>query len=320
MQKNVLAIFLNIPVNKMYRLSFSLKLINIHFQQTKKLVVRSFSCKTDKIAVKEIPVASLLVSKIKATGPITVADYMKEVLTNPLSGYYMKKDVFGEKGDFITSPEISQMFGEMIAIWFINEWQKIGAPKPLQLVELGAGRGTMMKDILRVFSKLRQDTYLSCHIVEISPELSKLQAQVLCNKFEHFDDLSKPYYIKGSTENNVNIYWYPLLSDVPKNFTCLIAHEFFDALPIHKLQKTENGWSEVLIDIDPDDETGKKFRYVISRFPTPASKLYLSEKETRDHVEVSPTSYIIMQEIAERLEENGGIALVADYGHDGQKK
>ena len=95
-----------------------------------------------------------LIHRIKLGGPITVAQYMQEVLTNPLSGYYIGAEVFGTRGDFITSPEISQMFGECIAIWLLNEWFKMGKPKPLKIVELGPGKGTLMQDICRTIFKL----------------------------------------------------------------------------------------------------------------------------------------------------------------------
>ncbi|XP_066993538.2 protein arginine methyltransferase NDUFAF7, mitochondrial isoform X2 [Anabrus simplex] len=267
--------------------------------------------------IPENTVLRHLRARIKASGPITVADYMREVLLNPVAGYYMHRDVFGKEGDFVTSPEISQMFGELLTVWFLNEWQKIGCPRPLQIVELGPGRGSLMRDILKVFQHFGSLEGVSGHLVEASQHLSSLQAHTLCVNLVNptKDEL---YYQSGRTSAGVPVYWYRHIQEVPHEFSFIYANEFFDALPIHKLQKTDEGWKEVLVDIDP--QAGEdQFRYVISRGPTPASKFFIKPDEKRDHIEVSPQSEVIMQHLATRLEEDGGIALVADYGHDGEK-
>ncbi|XP_043840578.1 protein arginine methyltransferase NDUFAF7, mitochondrial isoform X1 [Dromiciops gliroides] len=266
------------------------------------------------------PMLRHLAYKIKATGPITVAEYMKEVLTNPAKGYYVHQDMIGERGDFITSPEISQIFGELLGIWYISEWMATGKSSTFQLVELGPGRGTLTGDILRVFNQLGsvlKDCDISVHLVEVSQKLSEIQALTLTDKkiaLEH--DAESPVYMKGITKSGIPISWYRNLQDVPQGHSYYLAHEFFDALPVHKFQKTPQGWREVLVDVDPQDSD--KLRFVLAPSATPA-ETFIQPKETRDHVEVCPDAGVIIQLLSERIEENGGAALIADYGHDGTK-
>ncbi|XP_029450017.1 protein arginine methyltransferase NDUFAF7, mitochondrial isoform X2 [Rhinatrema bivittatum] len=228
-----------------------------------------------------------LIFKIKSTGPITVAEYMREVLTNPVKGYYLHHDMLGEKGDFITSPEISQIFGELLGIWVISEWMAAGKPKAFQLVELGPGRGTLMDDVLRVFHQFRSmmgKCDISVHLVEISPKLSELQALKLTGeKIPLESDEKSSVYKKGTTMTGLPIFWYHHLQDIPQGTGFYLAHEFFDALPIHKFQKTEHGWMEVLVDIDP--QVPDKLRFVLAPTTTLASKTFIQSRETREHVE-----------------------------------
>ncbi|XP_055606416.1 protein arginine methyltransferase NDUFAF7 homolog, mitochondrial-like [Uranotaenia lowii] len=261
-----------------------------------------------------------LQSRIRATGPIPVATYMKQVLTNPASGYYMTPDeVLGSKGDFVTSPEIGQIFGEMIAVWFLTEWSKFGRPSPYQLVELGPGKGTMMKDILRVCDGLNVTPGLSIHLVEMSEHLSKVQASTLCISSSEFSD--KPFYRSGYTASGTKVFWYRQLEDVPETFSIILAHEFFDALPIHKFQQHESSWKEVLIDIDPADEG--KFRFINSNAETPMLRMFLNNYQhlvrDRSSIEISFDSELIIRQIGKRFNSVGGFALIVDYGHLGEK-
>nr|XP_034964195.1 protein arginine methyltransferase NDUFAF7, mitochondrial [Zootoca vivipara] len=265
------------------------------------------------------PMLKHLMMKIKSTGPITVAEYMREVLTNPVKGYYMHRDMLGEKGDFVTSPEISQIFGELIGVWFVSEWMAAGKPKKIQLVELGPGRGSLTSDILRVFNQLSSvlsKCDISVHLVEISPKLSEIQASVLTEGKTELTE-SPTTYMQGITKTRLPIFWYQDLNDVPEGFSFYLAHEFFDALPIHKFQKTEKGWCELLVDIDPD--TPDKLRFVLAPSATPAAKAFIHDKESRVHVEVCPDAGIIIQKLAHNIDKNGGNALIVDYGHNGTK-
>lgn len=275
-------------------------------------------------SVEEKPRPSMLrhlTSKIKATGPITVAEYMREVLTNPVTGYYVRNNMLGPDGDFITSPEISQIFGELLGVWIVSEWMGAGQPKQLQLVELGPGKGSLASDVLRVFSQLRSvlgNASVSLHLVEVSPALSQIQAQNLTgNQSKEADSEDEPVYRRGETSTGLPVSWYRRLDDVPAGFTIFLAHEFFDALPIHKFQRTQKGWREVLVDIDPEKQ--EQLRFVLAPAPTLASSSLVQAGERRSHVEVCAEGGVIAQQLARRIVEDGGAALIADYGHDGDK-
>ncbi|XP_060042894.1 protein arginine methyltransferase NDUFAF7, mitochondrial isoform X3 [Erinaceus europaeus] len=229
------------------------------------------------------PMLRHLTYKIKATGPISVAEYMREVLTNPAQGYYVHHDMLGEKGDFITSPEISQIFGEVFS-------------------QLGS--------VLRSCD-------ISVHLVEVSEKLSETQAATLTKEKAPLErHTGAPMYMKGVTKSGLPIYWYRDLRDVPKGYSFYLAHEFFDALPIHKFQKTPQGWREVLIDIDP--QASDRLRFVLAPGAT-AAEAFIQPDEARDHVELSPDAGVVIQELAQRISLKGGAALIADYGHDGTK-
>lgn len=266
-------------------------------------------------------------------GPITLADYMEEVLTNPTAGFYINRDVFGAEGDFITSPDVSQMFGELCGIWSLCLWQQMGQPKEVNVIELGPGRGTLMADLLRGVSKFKEfANAISVHLVECSPTLRAVQQKSLGITFEE-EGQSAP--ISGnaasqevkkmtSTIFNSNISWHSDLEQVPRGVpSIIIAHEFFDALPIHQFQKSSRGWCEKLVDVDESSEQG--LRFVLSPSPTTASNLYLAkrfkwasleEKASLNQVEVCPQALKLTHEIAKRVGEDGGGALIIDYGED----
>jgi len=258
-------------------------------------------------------------------GPVSIADYMRDILTSPAAGYYMHKDVFGSKGDFITSPEISQMFGELLGVWCAAEWQACGEPGELQVVEMGPGRGTLAEDMLRAFSQLSSQiptliSSISLHLVEVSPALSKIQAERLCEN--SYTESDKAYYKFGKSKYGPDVYWYKHLADVPRQTSAFIAHEFFDALPIHKFQKSAGKWYEVMVDIADSKLVDSGLQLVQARRPYQEVLLQhaLSAGDEREHVEVCPEGGVLVQELANRIAIDGGFGLIADYGHEGEKE
>ena len=207
---------------------------------------------------------------------------------------------------------------QLVAVWCLAEWEKCGAPKPLQIVELGPGRGTLAQDILRVFSRFQLSNDISLHLVEVSPYLSAAQAKRLCCK--HAEVKNEPFYQQGETISGIRVFWYKRIEDVPKEFSLFLAHEFFDAMPIHKFQLTDGKWREIMVDVDRPTEEG--FRFVASKADTPMQRVFLQSPlagRSHSHVEFSPETDMIVENLSRRIEEHGGFSLIMDYGHIGDK-
>lgn len=231
----------------------------------------------------------LLRARIAQTGPITIADYMAECLQHPQHGYYTTRDPLGAAGDFITAPEISQMFGEMIGLALAQAWMDQGAPAGFALAELGPGRGTLMADILRATRQVPGFTAAAnLHLVETSPVLRALQAKAL-----------------------PDAVWHDSVESLPKAPLFLIANEFFDALPIRQFQRHDAGWQERVVGIGADQSL------VLGR--TPAAPLAfladrLSDTKPGDIVEHCPALSGIITKVSAQIADHGGAALIIDYG------
>ncbi|KAG0331951.1 NADH dehydrogenase [ubiquinone] complex I, assembly factor 7 [Podila humilis] len=258
---------------------------------------------------------------LQIQGPMSVAHFMRQVLVNPLSGYYMKGDVFGAQGDFITSPEISQMFGELLGIWFLIQWQNIGKPSRVQLVELGPGRGTLMMDMLRAASRFKEfkKAISGIHLIEASPGLRKVQRETLCGipiSEEQIGGGSKEGITAAIRSDGLQVKWHDVFDDLP-----VVAHEFFDALPIYKFEKTAEGWRELVVDLEEDVSSPYHFKFVLSPGPTQASRAFADHPaydhfQPGDRIEISPDSFRVAHEMAKHMNKHGGSALIVDYGKD----
>lgn len=243
-----------------------------------------------------------LIKLIKLHGPITVSSYMTEVLTNPKYGYYVNQDPFGATGDFITAPEVSQMFGELIGLWFADIWLKMEKPFKVHLIELGPGKGTLMSDFLRVLKVLPEFLErIELHLVEASPQLIEVQKEKFKN---HTGKLTWHETVKSALD----------AAEDEDGATFIIANEFFDALPIRQFQKGDLGWHERMVTVD---ENGYGLIPMLSPFPVHEVKLPDSLKVADLHsvIEVSPMADYITGIIAEHIKKYSGAALFIDYGY-----
>ncbi|CEP15734.1 hypothetical protein [Parasitella parasitica] len=254
---------------------------------------------------------------------------MRQVLVNPLSGYYMLGDVFGKQGDFVTSPEISQVFGELCGIWYLTEWMRLGQPSKTQLVEFGPGRGTLMSDMLRTLSQFPYfyKTLTDVHLIEASPGLRKMQRAALVIGSQEQDTIR----VEGNKDNapvemitredGIRVSWHDGVEVIPDQWSFIMAHEFFDALPIHSFEKTGEEWRELMVDMDDTNESEHNFRIVKSPNQAAMTKTLLSDEKFEsfkdgDRVDISPDCFGVMDKIAKYLNKNGGTGLAIDYGQN----
>ncbi|WP_420429677.1 class I SAM-dependent methyltransferase [Kordiimonas sp.] len=236
------------------------------------------------------PLKDLIIKRIKATGPISIADYMAECLMHPEHGYYQQERVFGVDGDFITAPEVSQMFGEVLGLWCVDRWIAMGKPPAFQLIELGPGRGTLMADILRAANSVQGfQSAAQVHFVEASLQLRALQKTKVHNA-----------------------RWHDTLGQIPLGPTIIVANEFFDALPIHQFEKQDGKWLERAIASNDD-------RLIPALTPAgPIAAMLQDTMQTQPDgaiAEICPAALSVMGEIAHRASAHRCAALVLDYGY-----
>jgi NADH dehydrogenase [ubiquinone] 1 alpha subcomplex assembly factor 7 len=235
------------------------------------------------------PLAQVLATRIRAHGPMSLADYMAECLLHPQFGYYTTQNPFGAQGDFITAPEISQMFGELLGLCLAQAWIDQGAPDPFTLAELGPGRGTLMADILRATRSVPGlHAAMRVVLVEASPRLRAIQAQTL---------------------QSYRPAWVDSVQDLPRHPLFLVANEFFDALPIRQFQRAGLGWRERLVGLN-DDALAFGLGPIV---PIAGIADRLADTTDGDLVELCPQAPAIMAEIAARIKDKGA-ALIIDYG------
>lgn len=238
---------------------------------------------TDKIA-----------RRIRAEGPLSLAAFMAMALHDPEAGYYATREPLGRAGDFITAPEISQIFGELIGLWFADQWQRIGRPDPVDLVELGPGRGTLMADLLRAAASVPDfRRALRVWLVEASPVLCEEQTRRLGD--------AAPRFVAN-------------FGEIPAGPLFLLANEFLDALPVRQLVRGATHWAERLVALDGDS------RLVFTEGPeSPAAALLVPEALRQSApgtvVEICPAAAALVWAVAERLATAPGAALFVDYGY-----
>jgi NADH dehydrogenase [ubiquinone] 1 alpha subcomplex assembly factor 7 len=230
------------------------------------------------------PLEIVICDLIATDGPMRLDRFMALCLGHPQHGYYVTRDPLGAEGDFITAPETSQVFGELIGIWAVGAFVAMGEPARVNLVELGPGRGTLMADMLRTIAKIspKLSAAAALHLVETSPVLRARQRQVL----------------------GAGASWHMSIEDVPKAPMILVANEFFDAIPIRQFEMRGGVWHERLIGIEDG--------HLVWGLSGP---VYGPEGQDGDIAEFAPAREVIARHIGERLARHPGAALIIDYGH-----
>jgi NADH dehydrogenase [ubiquinone] 1 alpha subcomplex assembly factor 7 len=229
------------------------------------------------------PLSAIFSRLIANLGPISVMHYMGEANAR----YYAARDPLGAAGDFVTAPEISQMFGELIGLWLADIWTRAGRPESVHYVELGPGRGTLARDALRAAAKA--GLVPQVHFVEGSPALRAIQAQAV-----------------------PSARWHDDLATLPERGSILlVANEFLDALPVRQMVRAEAGWRERMV----GHQDGSFLPVVGDRPMDAAVPERLRDAEPGTIIETCPGAAAVVSEVARRLAAQGGAAVFIDYGH-----
>jgi len=241
------------------------------------------------LATATISLAEQLRRRIASEGPITIHEYMKTCLADPASGYYIARQPIGRTGDFITAPEISQIFGELLGLWTASVWQSMGEPDDIILAELGPGLGTLMADALRVIKSVPQlHERISIALIETSPVLRETQADAL---------------------GNFDLGWFDAIEDVPDAPLIVLANEFLDALPIRQYIRRDDGWHERCV--------GRSRDALIYTERDETADLDLPSElhhETGDIFETRPATIELIAALEARTKPIAGLFI--DYGHE----
>ena len=228
---------------------------------------------------------------IETEGPMPSTGTWSSASRCPGLGYYLTRDPFGADGDFITAPEISQMFGELVGLWVAETWTRQEPREPVRLVELGPGRGTLMSDALRA-CRVAPDFLANIKeicLVETSPILREKQEEKLRGR-------------------GIPVRWFDSFADIPDGPAFIIANEFFDALPVRHFIRVEEGWCEKLVGVD---ENGAFFAGLAPE-PEPLIK---ADAPIGSILEIGAAGHKLAAEIGARIAAQGGAALIIDYGH-----
>ncbi len=229
--------------------------------------------------------ADALRADIRRSGPLPLARYMDAALNDPTHGYYRTRDPLGAAGDFVTAPEISQIFGELLGVWLAYSWQQMGSPGDALLVELGPGRGTLMGDALRATQRVPGfHESITLHLVETNPVLRRAQ-QAALGAFQPM--------------------WHARITDLPPGPLLLVANEFFDALPIDQYIFAKGAWHERRVGLDGDN-----FVFTVG---APAERMFPPGNDG-DIREDAPAAHAALRQVATRLASFDGAAIIVDYG------
>ena len=235
--------------------------------------------------------------KIKKSLKISLDKFINLSLYDNKSGFYMKKNPFGKKGDFITAPNISRLFSEMIAIWIISFWKSLGSPKKFNLIELGAGNGEMMRVFIESFKRF-PSFFSSCNFIihEKSPSLVKIQKK----KF-----------------SKDKIIWTSQISRIKKNPSIFVANEFFDSIAIKQFRKNKNQWFEKYV-LFNNKKKASFFEKKIN-IKKLEKKINLKISQNQNFMEYSNLGHDYLKKISKIIKKNDGGLLIIDYGYTDKK-